>query len=311
MPAKVIFFAATVIVAAGIVAYENREQVYEFVDRTRRKVANSLQALAGEIRPHRDRIAMSSNISFSGSTAYREDESEKREQEARAEAERSFSKEAEAYGFASSSGFYNENNAAAGNARHRPQFGAVPQASVVFDAATESPRLSSPPLASIKIADFVSRRSSIETLHQEKPLPQTPPAPPPKPQSPIGGLPYSADVAAFLNPFTDAAVIQIQNPIVEEAPAQANATTSRTNSSTEDLEGHIPHPFESSQPYWSIHEWAENTTHTPVSSAPSLAGSAAEEIGQPADDVLSDFGSEVESVGSWTEVGSSVSGDDN
>lgn len=311
MPAKVIFLAATVIVAAGIVAYENREQVYEFVDRTRRKVANSLQALAGEIRPHRDRVAMSSNMSFSVSTAYREDENEKREQEARAEAERSFSKEAEAYGFASSSRFYDENNTAAGSVRHRPQFGAVPQASVVFDAATESPRLASPPLTPIKVADFVSRRSSTETLHQEKPLPQTPPAPPPKPQSPIGGsLPYSAEIEAFLNPFTDAAVIQA--PVIEETPAPANATSARTASSNEDQEGHIlPHPFESSQPYWSIHEWAENTAHTPISSAPSLAGSAAEEIGQPADDVLSDFGSEVESVGSWTEVGSSVSGDDN
>lgn len=310
MPAKVIFLAATVIVAAGIVAYENREQVYEFVDRTRRKVANSLQALASEIRP-RDRIALSSNVQFSGSTAYKEDESEKREQEARAEAERSFSKEAEAYGFASSSRFYDENNTAAGNVRHRgAQFGAVPQASVVFDAATESPRLSSPQLTPIKVSDFISRRSSTETLHQEKPLPQTPPAPPPKPQSPVGGsLPYSSEVAAFLNPFADLAAIQ--NPVTEEAPAQANTTTSRTVSSTEDQEGRIPHPFESSQPYWSIHEWAENTTHTPISSAPSLAGSAAEEIDQPADDVLSDFGSEVESVGSWTEVGSSVSGDDN
>lgn len=311
MPAKVIFIAATVIVAAGIVAYENREQVYEFVDRTRRKVANSLQALASEIRPHRDRVALSSNVSFSGSTAYREDEGEKREQEARAEAERSFSKEAEAYGFASSSRFYNENNSAAGNVRHRgPQFAAVPQASVVFDATAESSRLSSPPLTPVKVPDFVSRRSSTDTLQQEKPLPQTPPAPPPKPESPISGnMPYSSEVAAFLNPFTDAAVVQ--SPVTEEVPAQANATTSRTASSTEDQEGHILHPFESSQPYWSIHEWAENTTHTPVSSSPSLAGSAAEEIGQPADDVLSDFGSEVESVGSWTEVGSSVSGDDN
>lgn len=310
MPAKVIFFAATVIVAAGIVAYEHREQVYEFVDRTRRKVANSLQALAGEIRP-RERIALSNNVSFSGSTAYREDENEKREQEAKAEAERSFSKEAEAYGFASSSRFVNENNTATGSVRHRgPQFGAVPQASVVFDAATESPRLSSPPLTPVKVVDFVSRRSSTETLHQEKPLPQTPPAPPPKPQSPVSGnSQFSPDVLAFLNPFSDTAVIQ--NPVTEETPAQANATRSRTASSTEDQEGHIPHPFESSQPYWSIHEWAENTTHTPISSAPSLAGSAAEEIDQPADDVLSDFGSEVESVGSWTEVGSSISGDDN
>lgn len=307
MPAKVIFLAATVIVAAGIVAYENREQVYEFVDRTRRKVANSLQALAGEIRP-RDRIALSSNASFSGS---REDESEKKKEEARAEAERSFSKEAEAYGFASSSRFVNENNNAAGSVRHRgPQFGAVPEASVVFDAAMESPRLSPPPLTPVKVTDFVSRRSSTETLHQEKPLPQTPPAPPPKPQSPISGdSQFSPDVLAFLNYSPGTAVIQA--PATEEIPVQGNATTSRTASSTEDQEGCVPRPFESSQPYWSIHEWAENTTHTPVSSTPSLAGSAAEEIDQPADDILSDFGSEVESVGSWTEVGSSVSGDDN
>lgn len=312
MPAKVIFIAATVIVAAGIVVYENREHVYEFVDRTRRKVANSLQALAHEISP-RERVALSSNLSFSGSTAYREDESEKREQEARAEVERSFN-EKEVYGFASSSGregAYNENNFAAGNIRHRgPQFGDAPQDSVVFDASTESSKLSSPQLTPVKVPDFVSRRSSTSTLQQEKPLPQTPPALPPKPQSFISeNQSISSEAAVVLDPFTDAEVIQ--SPIIEQAPAQTNAATDRTLSSTEDQDELLPHPFENSQPYWSIHEWAENTTHTPVSSSPSLAGSAAEEIDQPADDILSDFGSEVESVGSWTEVGSSVSGDDN
>lgn len=306
MPAKAIFIAATIIVAAGIVVYENREHVYEFVDRTRRKVANSLQSLADEINPRRERVPLSSTGSFSGSTTYREGVSEKREYEARSEGGPSFTKEGEAYGFASSSGrerFYNENNSAAGSVRHRSQqSGAVPESLVVFDAATDSSRLSSPPPAAVKVPDIVSRRSSSSTLHQEKPLPQTPPALPPKPQPLVGDN-------VVLNPFTDAAVIQSPEP--EQVPEQANATSSRTISSAGGQEEHITNPFENSQPYWSIHEWAENTTHTPISSEPSLAGSAAEEVEQPADDVLSDFGSEVESVGSWTEVGSSVSGDDN
>lgn len=314
MPAKVIFIAATVIVAAGIVAYENREHVYEFVDRTRRKVASSLQALAHEISP-RERVAMSSNGSFSSSTAYRENENEKREREEREETIRSFTftKEDEAYGLASSSGrerMYNENDSFAGNVRHRgPQFGAVPQDSVVFDAATESSRSFSPLPTPVKVQGFVSRRSSISALHQEKPLPEIPPTLPPKPQSLVDERRSSPEAAVTLNPFTDAAVIE--SPIIETTKPQSNVPTTRTISSTEDQDEPLPNPFENSQPYWSIHEWAENTTRTPVSSSPSLAGSAAEEIDQPADDILSDFGSEVESVGSWTEVGSSVSGDDN
>lgn len=67
--------------------------------------------------------------------------------------------------------------------------------------------------------------------------------------------------------------------------------------------GDTQNPFVNSQPFWSIHEWAENAS---AISSPSLAGSAAEE--------LSDAGTDNEradlvSVSSWTEVGSEVSDD--
>jgi len=91
-------------------------------------------------------------------------------------------------------------------------------------------------------------------------------------------------------------------------PAVVSNGTSRTASSNGDQEDRPRNPFENSQPYWSIHEWAENATSNLGS--PSIAGSAAEELPLPADDILSEFGSSDESVASWTEVGSSVDGED-
>ncbi|KAI5845165.1 hypothetical protein DFP73DRAFT_594302 [Morchella snyderi] len=304
MPAKIIFIAATVIVVAGIVVYDNREHVYEFVDRTRRKVKNSLHALAQEINPQREPIPMTNRGPFSES--YRENEGEKVKpyNEERSErGEKSFTKGDEAYGFASSSSreqYHNEYHTPSAHVRHRgQQFGTMPENLVVFDASTESSRMSTPRL------DPISRRSSTETLQLEKPLPQMPaepPALPPKPQS-LAVQP-SPELSVISDPFVDVAEVQEAAEPIE----QQKAVSSRTVSSGEDQED-VSNPFESSQPYWSIHEWA-SAAHTP-SSAPSLAGSAPEEIEQPADDILSDFGSDVESVGSWTEVGSSVSGDDN
>jgi hypothetical protein len=297
MPAKIIFIAATVIVVAGIVVYDNREHVYEFVDRTRRKVKNSLHALAQEINPQREPIPMTSRGPFSESYRGNGGEGERPYNEERSEGGD------EAYGFASSSSreqYHNEYHTPSAHVRHRgQQFGTMPENLVVFDAATESSRMSTPHL------DPVSRRGSTETLQLERPLPQMPaepPALPPNPQS-LAVQP-SFELSVISDPFVDVAEVQE----VTEPIEQQEAASSRTVSSGEDQED-VSNPFESSQPYWSIHEWA-SAAHTP-SSAHSLAGSTPEEIEQPADDILSDFGSDVESVGSWTEVGSSVSGDDN
>ncbi|KAI5781476.1 hypothetical protein EDC01DRAFT_632750 [Geopyxis carbonaria] len=78
-------------------------------------------------------------------------------------------------------------------------------------------------------------------------------------------------------------------------------STPRSQSSTG--AGDAQNPFVNSQPFWSIHEWAENTS---AISSPSLAGSAAEELGDAGTD---DEGADLVSVSSWTEVGSEVSDD--
>lgn len=311
MPAKIIFIAATVIVVAGIVAYDNREHVYEFVDRTRRKVQNSLHALKQEIGSRGEPIPMASRGPFSGPYSDNENEKERQHCHERSErGDRSFTKEDEAYGLASSSAreqYPSESHTPSANVRHRgQQFGTMPQNLVVFDTATESSKMSTPQLGPVKVFDTVSRRGSTETLQLEKPLPKMPsepPALPPKPQSLVRQP--SPGLSVISDPFVDVPETQ---EIIEPVYEQQRAASSRTVSSGEDQED-ISNPFENSQPYWSIHEWA-SAAHTP-SSSPSIAGSAPEEIEQPADDILSDFGSDDESVGSWTEVGSSVSGDDN
>ncbi|PWW75089.1 hypothetical protein C7212DRAFT_364815 [Tuber magnatum] len=124
-----------------------------------------------------------------------------------------------------------------------------------------------------------------------------------------GGLDgVAGDVRHRGSPLVAPANDSVHFDTAPASPARSSTPTGIAVSDHEERQAE--NPFGNSQPYWSIHEWAENTTLGSGSRSPSVASSAAEEIPQPADEIMSEFGSEDESVGSWTEVGSSIHSDD-
>lgn len=289
MPARALILVVTAAVAAGIVVYREREKLLELVDRCGQKIALSFHNFADGL--HRELEApMSGRGSLNTET----------EKDRGSSGERvTFydEKAAEADLHGESSGTASGWNGTTGDIRHRGSPPIIPD-SVLFDAPPISPGSSSASGVPIKVPGSVvsvSQRSSDTAAGDSgKALPILPPPPPPKRQSPI-------EVHSALGGMSS-------TPLVPLVPAVVSNGTSRTASSNEDQEDRPQNPFENSQPYWSIHEWAENATSNLGS--PSIAGSAAEELPLPADDILSEFGSSDESVASWTEVGSSVDGDD-
>jgi len=312
MPARAVVLVVSAAIAAGIVAYHERERLLELLERTSRKVALSLSHIAEELspRPRQTEHPMASRAPPRPPTPAEEQWTE--EEKAFIFDEKSSDTEArkrdeDTFGTASG---WERRDGVARDVRHRVSpLATSADDSVLFDTAPASPAGSSTPAGiAVKVPGSVagtstSRRSSNATLSGDKVLPGLPPALPPKPQSPA----REALAAAATGAAEPASSSQ-----VPDAPVTiANADSSRTVSSSSDHEEHrAENPFLNSQPYWSIHEWAENTTLGSGSRSPSIAGSAAEEVPQPADEILSEFGSEDESVGSWTEIGSSIHSDD-
>jgi len=313
MPARAVVLVVSAAIAAGIVAYHERERFLELIERTSRKVALSLSHIADELspRPRQMEHPMASRAPPRPRTPVGEEqwtEEEKAfifdEKSADTEARK---RDEDTFGTASG---WERRDGVARDVRHRGSPLATPaDDSVLFDTAPASPAGSSTPAGiAVKVPGSVagtspSRRSSNATLSGDKVLPGLPPALPPKPQS----LAQEARAAAATGTVEPAPSSQAPDASV----TIANANSSRTASSSSDHEEHqAENPFLNAQPYWSIHEWAENTTLGGGSRSPSIAGSAPEEIPQPADEIMSEFGSEDESVGSWTEIGSSIHSDD-
>ncbi|CUS13538.1 unnamed protein product [Tuber aestivum] len=291
MPARAVFLAVSAAIAAGIVVYHERERLLELLERTGRKVALSFSQIAEELnpRPRQMEHPMAGRTPPRPRTPSGEEWTEEEKafifDEKFTDAEAS-KRDEDTFGAASG---WEGLDGVAGDVRHRGSPLVAPaNDSVHFDTAPASPARSSTPAGvAVKVPGSVtatspSRRSSSATLGGDKALPNLPPALPPKPRA-----------------------------LAQEAtPTAANVDSPQTSSSSSGHEGHqAENPFGDSRPYWSIHEWAENTT-LGGGRSPSIAGSAAEEISQPADEILSEFGSEDESVGSWTEVGSSIHSDD-
>ncbi|CAZ86038.1 unnamed protein product [Tuber melanosporum] len=312
MPARAVFIAVSAAIAAGIVVYHERERLLELLDRTSRKVALSLSQIAEDFnpRPRQTEHPMTSRAPPRPRTPSEEQWTE--EEKAFIFDEKPTDTEARKRDedtFGAASGWEGRDGAARDVRRRGSPLAAPADGSVLFDTAPASPAGSSTPTGTaVKVPGSVtctsfSRRSSSATLSGDRALPNLPPPLPPKPQALAQeAIPTAAAVAAEI-------VSPLQTPDV--LVTTANADSSRTASSSSDHEGRqTENPFGNSQPYWSIHEWAENTTLGSGSRSPSIAGSAAEEIPQPADEILSEFGSEDESVGSWTEVGSSIHSDD-
>ncbi|RPB01230.1 hypothetical protein L873DRAFT_697796 [Choiromyces venosus 120613-1] len=302
MPARAVILVVSAAITVGIVAYHERERLRELFERTGRQVALSFSQFAEELnpRPRQTEYPMTGRAPYRPRTPDREQWTEEEKafifDEKPADTEERKRNE-DTFGTASG---WEGRDGVTRDVRHRGSpFSAPASDSVLFDATPASPARSPTPVGiAVKVpgsvtGTSVSRRSSSATLGGDKALPNLPPALPPKPQGVAAvGLVSSSEAA-------------------EVPVAIANADSSRTASSSGDSEEHESgNPFGNSQPYWSIHEWAENATRGSGSRSPSIAGSAAEEIPQPADEILSEFGSEDESVGSWTEIGSSIHSDD-
>ena len=57
MPAKVILLGVGLVVAVGIVVYDQREPIIEFADQSRRKLAHLLRRVADNINPPARQLA--------------------------------------------------------------------------------------------------------------------------------------------------------------------------------------------------------------------------------------------------------------
>jgi len=278
MPVKAIAIAVAAVITAGIVIYDNREFISEFIDSSRRKLATSLHTLADQVhaeQPHRQ----SHEAPYAGRQPFDNLQRRSSTRESYEDNEKPYSYQQARSGEAIVTGY--DNNDQQGTLRHRGgDF--TGQSTLLFDAESEASSYQNEKLIGTAPP---SRRSSSATLSApslEKPLP---PPPPPPAESPFESG-YESQPAA--------------PPAGETARA---AASSQSASEAGELRVPLQNPFENSQPFWSIEDWAEEASHA-QSSSPSLAGSAAEEI-----DAISDIASVVESVDSWSEVGSDVSGD--
>lgn len=273
MPVKAIIISIAVLMAAGAALYDNREQVQELLDKARRKLASKLHTLAEDISPDRQKQQSHEAIPMDGRPFG-------------GDSQHLSEKAGEASGYALQDQSTTLRQRGAGGSRDETAAGGP---ALLFETGSDHDETEK--LMAASSVSSQSLRSSTATLGFEKPLP-----PPPPP----------AAVAAVAAPPAESP-FESGYESLEQAPART-APSSHTFSDAEGSAGTpLQNPFENSQPYWSIHEWAENTSHE-QSSSPSLAGSAAEDI-DAVSDLASEFGSVPESVNSWEEVRSDISGD--
>lgn len=281
MPVKVIIFGVFITAAVGYAVYEHRDEVKEFADRSRAKIASLLRRIADEISSdeHRQRaeevpmIGRPFSLSKEGSelTEKRRDSNPfdgKHAEQVPVVSGRDFAAAAQP-GLRHRSGGEQPSDVQStvlSEYRHSPA--EIPVAATAATAATAAVVVAATVAAA---ANDVSSESGYDTAHQ-----------------PTGRFTPSDSSRTISVIGSDAGASNPSNP---------------TNASN---------PFENSQPFWSIHEWQENTVQAAPSeagveeipSSPSLAGSAAEEL-----DNISDMASEFGSVASWTEVASEFSDD--
>ncbi|KAF8544948.1 hypothetical protein BDD12DRAFT_800917 [Trichophaea hybrida] len=282
MPVRALVVGVFAVSAVGYIVYDQREHVLEFVDLSRQKIAELLRLIADKVG------------------------TEERRREEVPMAGRQFS-------YSSSNGSHDEKRAAehektAATGRdvgelggHLRRRGAEPHegSTVIFDSTGNS---SEPPAYNKEAAHIVptvaaiaSRNSSITAVTPEN-------------------LQYLVpNENASESGYETAAP---QQPHAQSFSRHTASLSSRTISISDNGDHTAPeNPFVDPQPFWSIHEWQENTTQdAPAdrSTSPSLAGSAADDL-DTISDIASDFGSdhgtEPGSVGSWTEVASEFSDD--
>lgn len=291
MPGQAIIIAAVfVTVAVGIVVYENREHIPEFVEKSKRKWSEVVGRVREEVRRNQNRME---EIPLAG---------------------RRLS--------VSSNGTVDERNPFADpsstvTGRDVGQAGAELRRRGAPGGSYYDGRASSPSDAlstsSHGASINQSRRSSSATL-SAVPVASLPPT-----SAPASGVPVES-------PFEDAYESRDQsteNHNTEEASAVSSS--SGIISAASEVHSIPQQQQQQQQPYWNIPEWAGNATEQAAnnvdrSSSPSLAGSDIEvdRMSDSGSDVASDVGSNPESVrslgsagseDSWMDVGSVLSGE--
>jgi hypothetical protein len=280
MPLRFLIVLCTVTVGVGAIIYEHREQILEYTEGPRQQLADFLHKVADGMSP-----------------SERQRKQQNGEQEQAPLAGRPFS--------SSPSGAHSEKTepqldektiddttSAAATGKHSEQGGCLRFRG--GGAAIEEEKQPAPlPL------DFTSKsvgpENTTDTIESTIASRRS------------SSATYTSTPALPADPLHS----QMQSFHTVDRPPPPPSNSSSATAITEAMPPPLPPTFEAAPPYWSIHEWANNTSHTTgenadaiaMSPPPSMTGSSM------SDDLdrLSDVGSEVESVNSWTDVASEMS----
>ncbi|KAF8249893.1 hypothetical protein K440DRAFT_620323 [Wilcoxina mikolae CBS 423.85] len=282
MPVRALVVGVFAVSAVGYIVYDQREHVLEFVDLSRQKIAELLRLIADKVSSEerrREEVPMAGRQFSYSSSSSSHDEKRAAEPETTAATGRDVGE-------------------LGGHLRHR---GAEPHegSTVIFDSTGDS---SEPPTYNKEAAYIAPAVAAVASQNSSSITAVTP-----------ENLQHLApNENASESGYGTAA----PQPQAQSFSRHTASLSSRTISISDNSDHTAPeNPFVNPQPFWSIHEWQENTTQdAPAdrSTSPSLAGSAADDL-DTISDIASDFGSdhgtEPGSVGSWTEVASEFSDD--
>ena len=298
MPARALILGAVAVAAVGVAVYDQRENILEFADRSRQKIAELLRLIADQISSdeHRQPAEPMMGRPFNGPGLIRSANGPSADPRA-----------APALPPRRPTATTAATGRELGESGQLRQRGAEPlekqSSTVLFDAAAhhgspvefnEKASYTAPVVAATVAAAGVA----VAVAGGAVGVVATSAAP----------TLVAADDAASESGYETARPRQAQ---VAAAARDVASQSSRTVSDgAADNTAAPQNPFASpAEPFWSIHEWQAHTALADRSSSPSLAGSAADDDADRLSDVASDFGSEPSSVGSWTEVASQFSDD--
>lgn len=303
MPVKFVVLGVIVVVAVGIAVYENedlRNNITDFIDRSRQKLAQKLHHLADNVNgsPHQHERTGPHGHSEPMAMGYVNREAKTsgadyNDERITMELTRRGTASNRRIILSDEKGDYKEYSG--GNEKSNSSFTAGAGTAAVMGAAAAAAGVAVATVSE-KAEPEHERESGYEserTSQQQQPQ---------VPENAVAG-----------------------NVIFSSGPSSVKSLSSNTTKTISDHHGDgadplaaaapVQQPPPNEQPYWHIQQWAENTTafEDDTMSEPSLAGSARDESTA---DMLSEKGSDgseefedIGSVVSWTEVGSEISGD--
>lgn len=291
MPARALIIGAVAVAAVGVAVYDQRENILEFADRSRQKIAELLRLIADQISSDEHRQPTEPMVGRPFATGSGLDLIRTTD-----------SRSAPALPPRRPTATTAATGRELGESGQLRQRGAEPlekqSSTVLFDAAAhhgspaefnEKASYTAPAAAAAAVAVAVAGGAAGVAAASAAPTL------------------VAADDAASESGYETA------RPRLAQAVAAAREVASQSSRTVSDgaADNTVApqNPFATpAEPFWSIHEWQAHTALADRSSSPSLAGSAADDA-DPLSDLASDFGSEPSSVGSWTEVASQFSDD--